>query len=96
MDKHFYIRKIREANALIRVTEELRVFIDERIRREQEAADALPDNPDDPAWDDQKLLHLENANAYHRIEMSLLKNLIKKQEEAVRLGAVYEYQQKKK
>ena len=96
MDKNFFIRKQYESDSLIRVTEELRIFIDERIRQEQEAADALPDHPSDPGWDDKKIFHMENVHAFHSIENHLLRLLIEKQKEMNRLATAYQHQLMKK
>ena len=69
---------------------------DERVRQEDAEADALPDDPKDPAWDDRKFFYLENAHAFRRIENYLLKLQLEKQKELSRLSAAYEYQRKKK
>lgn len=87
---------MREVEALRRVASELKEYIEERVRQEDAAADALPDDPKDPAWDDRKFLYLENAHAFRRIENYLLKLQIEKQKELTRLSTAYEYQRKKK
>lgn len=96
MDEFYLIRKMREVEALRRVASKLKEYIEERVRREDAAADALPDDPKDPAWDDRKFLYLENAHAFRRIENYLLKLQIEKQKELTRLSTAYEYQRKKK
>ena len=96
MDEFYLIRKMREVEALRRVASELKEYIEERVRQEETAADALPDDPKDPAWDDRKFLYLENAHAFRRIENYLLKLQIEKQKELSRLSAAYEYRREKK
>ena len=96
MDEFYLIRKTREVEALHRVASELKEYSEGRIRPEDAEADALPDNPKDPAWDDRKFFYLENAHAFRSIENYLLKLQIEKQKELSRLSAAYEYQRKKK
>ena len=96
MDEFYLIRKMREVKALHRVADELKEYIDERIRQEDAETDALPDDPKDPAWDDRKLFYMENAHAFRRIGNYLLKLQLEKQKEFTRLSAAYEYQRKKK
>ena len=96
MDEFYFIRKMREVEALHRVASELKEYIDERVRQEDAEADALPDDPKDPAWDDRKFFYMENAHAFRRIENYLLKLMIEKQKELSRLSAAYEYRREKK
>lgn len=95
MDEFYLIRKTREVEALHRVASELKEYIEECVRQEDAEADALPDDPKDPAWDDRKFFYMENAQAFRRIETYLLKLQIEKQKELTRLSAAYEYQRKK-
>ena len=94
MDKMFFIRKQYEFDSLHRVVEELNRYIDERIRQEEEAADALSDNPDDPGWKDKKIFYQESVHAFHSIEKHLLRLLIEKQKEMDRLMKAYKHQMK--
>ena len=96
MDEFYLIRKMRKVEALHRVASELKEYIDERVRQEDTEADALPNNPKVPAWDDRKLFYMENAHAFRRIGNYLLKLQLEKQKELSRLSAAYEYQRKKK
>jgi hypothetical protein len=96
MNKDYIIRKLNEVTSLQRVTEELRTFIDERVRQELEKADALPEDVEDTEKANEKIVHLGNANAYQYIQRILLKQLIEKQKEVCQLGMAYEYRQKKK
>lgn len=82
MKTDYIFRKVHEVFALKRTVDEIDTFLDERISREQEKADALPDYPQNPAWDDRKLLYMKNVHAYGTIQNYLLSMLIDKHRES--------------
>ena len=95
MDEFYLIRKMREVKVLHRVASELKEYIDECVRQEDAEADALPDDPKDPAWDDRKLFYMENAHAFRRVENYLLKLQVEKQKELSLLSAAYQRKKEK-